>query len=36
MKAIQDSVVYAKEVDGYLSGLYYLIAWKSYPDEENT
>ena len=36
VEAIQDSAVYAKEVDGYLSGLYYLVAWKSYPEEENT
>ena len=36
VKAIQDSVVYTKEADGYLQGLHYLIAKKSYPEEENT
>ena len=36
VKAIQDNTVYAKEVDGYLLGLYYLIAWKGYLEEENT
>ena len=35
VKAIQDSAVYAKEVDGYLPELYYLVAWKDYPEEEN-
>ena len=36
MEAIRDSAVYAKETDGYLPGLYYLVAWKGYPEEENT
>ena len=36
IKAIQDSAVYAKETDKYLVGLYYLVAWKGYPEEENT
>ena len=37
VEAIQDSViaVYAKKADGYITGLYYLVAWKSYPKEEN-
>ena len=26
VEAIQDSAVYAKEVEGYLPGLYYLVA----------
>ena len=26
MQAIQDSAVYAKEIDGHLLGLYYLVA----------
>ena len=34
-EAIQDSVVYAKEVDRHLSGLYYLVTWKGYIEEEN-
>ena len=33
---IRDSAVYAKESAGQLPGLYYLISWKSYPEEENT
>ena len=33
---IRDNVVYAKESAGQLSGLYYLVSWKFYPEEENT
>ena len=36
VEAIRDSAVYAKEADGYLPGLYYLVAWKGYPEEEGT
>ena len=36
MEAIQDSTVYAKKADGHLPELYYLVAWKGYPVEENT
>ena len=36
METIRDSVVYAKEADRYLPGLYYLVIWKDYPKEENT
>ena len=36
VEAIQDSAVYAKEADGHLLRLYYLIAWKGYLEEENT
>ena len=36
VEAIQDSAVYVKEADRYLPGLYYLIVWKSYSEEENT
>ena len=35
VEAIRDSAVYAKEADGHLPGLYYLVAWKSYPEEES-
>ena len=28
VEAIKDSTVYAKETDGHLPGLYYLVAWK--------
>ena len=34
-KAIIDSAVYAKEAEGHLPGLYYLVFWKGYPKEEN-
>ena len=34
--AIHDSAVYAKEADGYLPKLYYLVIWKGYSEEENT
>ena len=34
---IWDSAVYAKELAiGQLPGLYYLVLWKGYPEEENT
>ena len=36
VEAIQDSVVYVKEVDGHLPRLYYLVVWKGYPEEANT
>ena len=37
VEAICDSAVYAKESEsGHLLGLYYLISWKGYPEEENT
>ena len=37
VEAIRDSAVYAKESEsGQLPGLYYLISWKDFPEEENT
>ena len=36
VEAIWDSAVYAKEADRHLPELYYLVAWKGYPEEENT
>ena len=36
VEAICDSAIYAKKAASYLPGLYYLIAWKSYPEEKNT
>ena len=36
VEAIRDSAVYAKEVDRHLPGLYYLVAWKGYPEEKST
>ena len=37
VEEIWDSAVYAKEsAAGHLPGLYYLISWKGYPEEENT
>ena len=36
VEAIRDSAVYAKDADGHLPGLYYLVAWKGYPEEKNT
>ena len=37
VEAIQDSTVYARELEsGHLPGLYYLVSWKRYPEEENT
>ena len=34
--SIWDSAVYARESAGQLPKLYYLVSWKSYPEEENT
>ena len=36
IEAIQDSVVYVRELEGHLPGLSYLVACKCYPQEENT
>ena len=37
VEAIWDSAVYARESEsGHLPGLYYLMSWKKYPEEENT
>ena len=37
VEVIWDSAVYARESEsGHLSGLYYLVSWKGYPEEENT
>ena len=36
VEAICDSSVYAKELEEYLSGLYYLVFWKGYLKKENT
>ena len=37
VEAIWDSAIYViKSESGHLPGLYYLIAWKDYPKEENT
>lgn len=36
VETIQDSVISAKEANRHLSGLYYLVTWKNYLEEENT
>ena len=37
VEAIWENAVYAMESEsGHLPGLYYLVAWKGYPEEENT
>ncbi len=36
VEAICDSAVYARESEGHLPGIYYLVSWKGYPEEENT
>ena len=36
MDAICDNAVYARESVGHLLGLYYIVFWKSYQEEENT
>lgn len=36
-EAIWDNAIYANEsTKGYLPELYYLVSWKSYPEEENS
>ena len=37
VKGICDSAVYARELEaGHLLGLYYLVLWKNYPEDEST
>ena len=36
VEVIRDSAVYARESAGHLPGLYYLVSWKGYPEEEYT
>ena len=36
IKAIIDSIVYTNEAKGSFPGLYYLVSWKGYPEEEIT
>ena len=36
VEVIWDSAVYANKAKRHLSGLYYLVAWKRYFEEENT
>ena len=37
VEAIWDSAIYARKSEsGHLPGLYYLVSWKKYPEEENT
>ena len=37
VEAIWDSVIFARKSEsGHLPGLYYLLSWKGYPEEENT
>ena len=36
IEEIWDSAVYIKKSKSHLPGLYYLVLWKSYLEEENT
>ncbi len=36
VKAIMDSAVYGQQANDQMPGLYYLVSWKGYPEEENT
>ena len=36
VKAIRDSAIYVKKSEGHLPSFYYVVAWKGYPEEENT
>ncbi len=36
VEAIRNSAVYVSKSEGHLPGLYYLVSWKGYPEEENT
>ena len=35
-ETIWNSAVYVNKAEGHLPGLYYLVAWKRYPEEKNT
>ncbi len=36
VEVIIDSVVYGQQANDQMPGLYYLVLWKGYPEEENT
>ncbi len=36
VEAIIDSAVYCQQANDQMPGLYYLVLWKDYPEEENT
>ena len=37
VEAIWESAIYVRKSEsGHLPGLYYLVSWKRYPEEENT
>ncbi len=36
VEVIYDSAIYARESEDHLLGLYYLVLWKGYHEEENT
>ena len=36
VEAIKDSAIYTKKAEGQLAGLYYLVSWKEYQEEEST
>ncbi len=36
VEAIIDSMVYSQQANDQKLGLYYLVLWKGYPEEENT
>ena len=35
VEIIRNNAVYTRESEGHLSGLYYLVSWKGYMEEEN-
>ena len=35
MKTIYDNTIYLNKAKSHLPSLYYLVAWKRYPEEEN-
>ncbi len=36
VEAIIESAVYGQQANDQMLGLYYLVLWKGYPEEENT
>ncbi len=36
VEAIIDSAVYGQQANDQMSGFYYLVSWKGYPEKENT
>ena len=36
VEIIKDNAIYAKEIEKHLTGIYYLVFWKGYPEKKRT